>query len=151
VTDVFLGVIAISVLAMAVGQIAAVVLATRAVRDAGERLGRLEETVRPIMANVQQISANVHRISEDAVRATAIATAQVERAERLMDDVTRRVDETMNAVQDTVLGPARTGWAVFQGLREAFGAFFNRGPRPSRPRAHGPSPAAAEDDASFIG
>jgi len=150
VTDVFLGVIAISVLAMAVGQIAAVVLATRAVRDAGERLGRLEETVRPIMANVQQISANVHRISEDAVRATAIATAQVERAERLMDDVTRRVDETMNAVH-TILGPARTGWAVFQGLREAFGAFFDRGPRPSRPRAHGPSPAAAEDDASFIG
>ena len=143
-TDVFLGVIAVSVLAMAIGQVTAVVLAARAVRRTGETIGRLEETIRPIVANVQ-------RISDDAARATAIATAQVERAERLMDDVTRRVDETMNAVQDTILGPARTGWAVFQGLRDALGMFFDRGPRTNRPRAHGPSPAATEDDASFIG
>jgi hypothetical protein len=144
VTEFFLGVIAVSVLAMAIGQVAAVVLAARAVRDAGERLERLEETIRPIVSNVQQMSA-------DAARATAIATAQVERAERLMDDVTRRVDETMNAVQDTILAPARTGMAIFQGLRDVLGVFFGGGPRRSRPRAHGPSPAAAEDDASFIG
>ena len=143
-TDVFLGVIAISVLAMAIGQVTAVVMAARIVRRTGETIGRLEETMRPIVANVQQIS-------EDAARATAIATAQVERAERLMDDVTRRVDETMNAVQDTILGPARTGWAVFQSLRDALGMFFDRGRRTARPRAHGPSPAATEDDASFIG
>ena len=143
-TDVFLGVIAISVLAMAVGQITALVLAARAVRQAGERLGRIEETIRPIVANVQQMSA-------DAARATAIATAQVERAERLMDDVTRRVDETMTAVQDTILRPARTGLAVFEGVRDVLAMFFNRRPRPSRPHAHGPSPAATEDDASFIG
>jgi hypothetical protein len=68
-----------------------------------------------------------------------------------MDDVTRRVDETMTAVHETILGPARAGWAVFQGLRDALGMFFDRGPRSSRPRTHGPSPAAAEDDASFIG
>jgi len=144
VTDVFLGVIAISVLAMAIGQVTAVVVASRAIRRAGETLGRIEETIRPIVANVQQIS-------EDAARATAIATAQVERAERLMDDVTRRVDETMTAVQDTILGPARTGWAVFQSVRDALGVFFDRGRRPTRPRTHGPSPAATEDDASFIG
>jgi tetrahydromethanopterin S-methyltransferase subunit G len=144
VTDVFLGVIAISVLAMAIGQIAAMVFAARAVRQAGERLGRIEETIRPIVANVQQISA-------DAARATAIATAQVERAERLMDDVTRRVDETMTAVQDTILTPARTGLAFFEGVREVLAMFFDRRPRPSRPRAQGPSPAATEDDASFIG
>lgn len=143
-TDVFLGVIAISVLAMAIGQVVAVVLAARAVRQTGERLDRVEETIRPIVANVQQISA-------DAARATAIATAQVERAERLMDDVTRRVDETMTAVQDTILTPARTGLAIVQGLRDAFGVLFNRGPRSSRPRAQGPPPAGAEDDASFIG
>ena len=143
-TDVFLGVIAISVLAMAIGQVVAVVLAARAVRRTGETIGRLEETLRPIVANVQQIS-------DDAARATAIATAQVERAERLMDDVTRRVDETLTAVQDSILTPARTGLAIFQGLRDVLGVFFDRGPRRSAPRAHGPSPAAAEDDASFIG
>jgi hypothetical protein len=144
VTDVFLGVIAVSVLAMAVGQVAAVVMAARAIRQVGESLGRLEVTMRPIVANVQ-------RISEDAARATAVAAAQVERAERLMDDVTRRVDETLSAIQDTILGPARSGWAIVQALRDVLGAFFDRGPRASRPRTHGPSPAAAEDDASFIG
>ena len=100
--------------------------------------------MRPIVNNVQQIS-------EDAARATAIATAQVERAEHLMDEVTRRVDETLNAIQDTILGPARNGWAIVQTLRDVLGAFFDRGPRAARPRSHGPSPAAAEDDASFIG
>lgn len=143
-TDVFLGIIAASTLAMAIGQVAAVIVAARTVRRVGERLGHLEETIRPIVSNVQQIS-------EDAARATAVATAQVERAERIMDDVARRVDETMTAVQETILGPARTGWAVVQTLRDVLGAFFDRGPRRSRPRSQGPSPAAAEDDASFIG
>ena len=150
-TDVFLGVIAISVLAMAIGQVAAVVLATRAVRQRRRDAWAARGDDSPDRGQRPADICQRHQISEDAARATAIATAQVERAERLMDDVTRRVDETMTAVQDTILGPARTGWAVFQGLRDAFGAFFDRGPRPSRPRAHGPSPAAAEDDASFIG
>jgi tetrahydromethanopterin S-methyltransferase subunit G len=144
VIEVFLGVIAVSVLAMAIGQVAAVILATRAVRQVGERLGQLEESVRPIVANVQQIS-------DDAARATAIATAQVERVERLLDEVVHRVDETMNAVQETIIGPARNGWAIFQTLRDVLGAFFDRGPRRSGPRSPGPPPAAAEDDASFIG
>jgi hypothetical protein len=142
--EVFLGVIAVSTLATAIVQVAIVVIAARAARRAGERLSQLEESIRPIVANVQ-------RISEDAARATASATAQVERAERLMDDVARRVDETMSEVQNTILGPARSGWAIFQTVREVLGAFFDRGPQRSRSRSHGPSPAAAEDDASFIG
>jgi hypothetical protein len=144
VTDVFLGIIAASTLAMAIGQVAAVIVAARAVRRVGERLGHMEETIRPIVANVQ-------RMSDDAARATAVATAQVERAEQIMDDVARRVDETMTAVQDTILGPARSGFAFLHTLRDVLGAFFDRGPRRPRPRSHGPSPAAAEDDASFIG
>src|SRR5262245_10692197 len=127
---------------MAIGQVAAVIIAARSVRRVGERLGHLEETLRPIVANVQQIS-------DDAARATAIATAQVERAEHVMDEVVRRVDETMDAIQETILGPARNGWAMFQGLRDVFGAFFDRGPRRSRPRSPGPPPTDAEDDASF--
>jgi hypothetical protein len=57
----------------------------------------------------------------------------------------------MSEVQKTILGPARSGWAIFQTVREVLGAFFDRGPQRSRSRSHGPSPAAAEDDASFIG
>jgi hypothetical protein len=145
VTDVFLGIIAASTLAMAIGQVAAVIIAARAVRRVGDRLGHLEESVRPIVANVQ-------RISDDAARATSIATAQVARAEQLMDDIARRVDETMNSVQETILGPARTGWAIYRTVRDVCGSIFERrGSRAHPPRAHGPSPAAHEEDASFIG
>jgi hypothetical protein len=139
---VLLGIIAASVLAMAIGQVVAVTMAARTVRRVGESIGRIEDTLRPIVANVQ-------KMSEDAARAAAIATAQVERADQLMTDVTRRVDETLTMVQDTILAPARNGIAVLQGVRAMLSAFFERGPR-ARP-THGPSPAAAEDDASFIG
>lgn len=143
-TDFFLGVIAVSVLAMAIGQVAAVVMAARAVRRVGDRLGQLEHSLRPIVDNAQ-------RMSEDAARATSIAVAQVERAERLMDDVVRRVDETMTAVQETILGPARNGWAFVQTVRDVFSTVFERGPRRSSPRTQAPPPPAAEEDASFIG
>lgn len=143
-TDIFLGVIAVSTLAMAIGQVAAVIIAARAARRVGDRLGQLEETVRPIVVNVQ-------RISDDAARATALAAEQVERADRLMDDLMRRVDDTITALQETILGPARRGFAIIETVRDVVGAFFDRGPRQSRPRPHGPSPSAAEEDASFIG
>jgi hypothetical protein len=144
VTDIFLGVIAASTLAMAIGQVTAVIIAARAARRVGDRLGHLEETIRPIVSNVQ-------RMSDDAARATALAAGQVERADRLMDDLVRRVDETMTALQETILGPARRGFAIIETVRDVVGAFFDRGSRQSRPRPHGPSPSAAEDDASFIG
>lgn len=140
----FLGVIAVSVLAMAIGQVVAVVIATRALRSVGERVGTLETTLRPIVDNIQ-------RITDDTARATAVATAQVERVDRLMDNVVGRVEETFTALHDTILRPAQNGWAVFQGVRDAMRGFFDRANYRSQPRSHGPSPAAAEDDASFIG
>lgn len=140
-SDLFLGLIAAGVLLMAVGQVTAVIMAVRATRRVGEALGRLEDSVRPIVANVQQMS-------EDAARATAIATAQVERAERMMDDVSRKIDETVSMVQHTILTPARNGMAMLDGLKAAFSAFFGGG----SPRRRSPGPASiAEDDASFIG
>jgi hypothetical protein len=141
VSDVFLGLIAAGVLLMAVGQVTAVILAVRATRRVGDALGRLEESVRPIVANVQQMS-------EDAARATAIASAQVARAERMMDEVSRKIDETMSMVQHTIITPARNGMAVLEGIKAAFGAFFGGGS--SRRRSPGPA-GIAEDDASFIG
>jgi hypothetical protein len=89
VTDVFLGIIAVSVLAMAIGQVAAVIVGgPRPVRRVGDRLGQLEETIRPIVSNVQTHLRR--RRARDSV-----ATAQVERAEQIMDDVAlpRRRDE----------------------------------------------------------
>jgi hypothetical protein len=150
-SETFLGLIALAVLAMAVGQIAAMVLTLKAVRQMGETLRRFEEDVRPIVANVQ-------KMSEDAKRAAALAGAQVERADRLLTDAARRVEDTMSVVQRTILGPARDGFAIMQGIKAAFAAFRDLR---SRPRSRsgptvGPVPRAVpdpgdDDHASFIG
>ena len=149
--QVFLGLIALAVLAMAIGQIVAVMMTLRAVRSLGDTLHRFEQDVRPIVANL-------HTMSADAKRAAALATAQVERADRLLGDVARRVDDTMGIVQRAILGPARDGMAIFQGIKAAFAAFRELKPRP-RPRSApniGAVPRAVpdpgdDDHASFIG
>ena len=138
-SDLFLGVIAAAVLTMAIIQVAAVVFALRAARRVGEAVSRFEQSVAPIVANLQTMTA-------DATKATAIASAQVERATRMMSDLTRRIDETAAAVQASIVGPAREGYAMFQGILAALAAFrSSQGSATKRP------PSAEEEDALFIG
>lgn len=147
----FLGVIALAVLAMAIGQVVAVWLAARAIGRLGETVARLQNDMRPIVANL-------HAISTDAARVVATATSQVQRAERLLDDVTRKVDGTMTAVQ-SFLGPARNGVAIVQGIKAAVSAFLDLSAQSRARRAAtvapvtvaDPDPSADEDQASFIG
>ena len=149
--QVFLGLIALAVLGMAAGQIVALVLTMRAVRSMGDTLRRFENEFRPIVANL-------HEMSAEAKRAAALATAQVERADRVLGEAARRVDDTMGVVQRAILGPARDGMAIIQGIKAAFTAFRELKPRP-RPRTTpniGPVPRAVpdpgdDDHASFIG
>lgn len=150
-TEIFLGLIALAVLAMAAIQVWAAVSAARAARRLGDTVTRLEHDLRPIVANVQAMSA-------DAARAAAIATAQVERAERLLADASRRVEETMHVVQQNILGPARDGMAIIQAVKTLFTAFRDlRSRSHRRPPASGrvpvavPDPGADDDSASFIG
>jgi hypothetical protein len=139
VSDLFLGVIAAAVLTMAIIQVAAIVFALRAARRVGEAVSRFEQSVAPIVANLQTMTA-------DATKATAIATAQVERATRMMSDLTRRIDETAAAVQASIVGPAREGYAMFQGILAALAAFrSSQGSATKRPAS------AEEEDALFIG
>lgn len=148
-SELFLGLIALAVLAMAIGQVVAAVLAVRIARQLGESVRRLEQDIRPIVANVQAMSA-------DAARAAAKATVQVEKAERLLNDASKRVEDTMSVVQRTILGPARDSMAIIQGIRAAISAFRDlsarskRRPSPPVPVAV-PDPGADDDHASFIG
>ena len=136
-TDLFLGVIAIAVLTMAIIQVGVIVFAARAAKRVGDAVNRLQDEMRPIVANLQTMSA-------DAARVTAAAAVQVERAERLMTDLSRRLDETATSLQESILTPAREAVAILQRLRDAL-SIFGRAPQPRRPAP------TEEEDALFIG
>jgi hypothetical protein len=149
--QIFLGLIALAVLAMAAGQVAAVVLGMRAARRVGETLTRVEHDIRPIISNM-------HSMSADAKRAASLASLQVERADRLLTDVSRRMEDTIQLVQHSILRPARNGMAVFTGIKAALMAFRDFKSRPRRRATPniGPVPRAVpdpgdDDHASFIG
>jgi hypothetical protein len=148
--ETFLGLIALGVLAMAVGQVVAFVTALRATRRMNETLTRVEQDIRPIVANVQAMTADVKR-------AAALANVQVERADRLFADAARRAEDTMNIVQRSVLVPARDGVALIKGVKAAIMSLRDFKSRPRRSPPHiGPVPRAVpdpgdDDHASFIG
>ena len=144
--ELFLGLIAAAVVVMAVVQVVVVIVTTRAARNIGQAVSRLEQDVRPIVANLQAMSG-------DAARATASVSAQVERMQKTLDVVLDRVDtasvrveQTLQTIQEGILGPAREGFSLLQMIRSIFSS--NRPPRSGRPTR----PAAADDeDALFIG
>ena len=137
--DVFLGVIAAAVAVMAVIQVSAIVVAMRAARRVGDAVARLENDVRPIVANLKSMSA-------DAARAANIASEQAQRAEQLIGDLTSRVNDTVAAVEATVARPVREAYAMLHGLLGAVAA-FREGPRThARPGA-----GSEEEDSLFIG
>ena len=87
-SDVFLGVIAVATLAIAVAQIAVIVVAGRAARRVAELAEQFERDVKPLFGHL-------NAIGRDAARAAALAAAQVERADQLFTDVAVRVEQTL--------------------------------------------------------
>jgi hypothetical protein len=156
-TDLYLGLIALGVIVVATIQVAAFVLATRALGRIGEMAKRFEQDVRPILVNLQ-------KVSEDAARASAQGAAQIDRLDALVSNVARRVEETAATVQHAILQPARDGLALLTSLKNIIASFREpRGTREARPAAEGqapreshPSPArpaqhGPADDELFIG
>ncbi len=136
-SDLFLGLIAAAVVVMAAIQIVAIVFALRAASRVGDAIGRLEQQVQPIVADLQAVSAQ-------AKRASSIAVAQVERADQLITDLSNKVEETAAALQSSLIRPARDGFAVVQGVMAALSAFKGA------PSTRRPIPAE-EEDPLFIG
>ena len=137
--DVFLGIIAVSVLLMAVVQVAVVVLALRATERITRLTSQFEQEIRPVVANLQMITA-------DAAKATAVAATQVERADKLFTDLATRLDNTLAAIHNSVVGATRGSGAWLAGLKAALAVL--RDVRQS-PRTR--SGSAEEEDALFIG
>ena len=137
--EVFFGVIAVSVVVMAVIQVAAVVVAMRAARRVGDAVARFEDDVKPIVANLKSMSV-------DAARTASIASAQAQRAEQLIGEVTARVNNTVAAVEATIVAPARDAYAMVQGLMAALSAFRQGAPAPAHRQT-----TTEEEDSLFIG
>ena len=135
--NVLLGIIAISVLTMAIIQVAAIVFAARAAKRLGDVASRLEQDFRPIVANLQSVTA-------DAARTTALAAATVERADRFVQDATHRVEQTLAALP-SLIESARDGFNVLSGFKAILGAFRELRATSRRPAA------VEEEDALFIG
>jgi hypothetical protein len=108
----FLGVIAVATLATAILQVGLIVYTGRLMRRLTAAVDEFERELKPLVA-----TANA--IGRDAARVASLAVSQMERADQLFASVATRVEETAATVQDTILGPAREGKALWAGLRTA--------------------------------
>ena len=138
-TPIFLGVIAASVLVMAVLQVGMAVYGARVAQRVLRVVDQVERETAPLFAQFQAIGA-------EAARASALAAAQVERADRLFADVSQRIEDTSAIVQAAIVAPAREGVAVVAGFRAAVAAL-----RDMRTGLRRRASRIDEDDPLFIG
>ena len=134
-----LGVIAGSVLLMALIQVGAIVYAVRLARRVEAIVARLERDIQPAVARLTVMSG-------EASRAATLAASQVERVDRMLDDLTRRAEHTASQVQRALTLPQRESAAVVAGVR-GFVSSLREQQRARRARAVG----LDDDDALFIG
>lgn len=137
-SDVFLGVIAAATLAIAVAQIAVIVVAGRAARRVADVAEQFQRDVKPLFGHL-------NAIGHDAARAAALAAVQVERVDQLFTDVVQRFEQTVSTVQATVIGPVREGRALISAFKAAMQAV-----RELRQNGRSRQGRAEEEDALFI-
>lgn len=135
-TDVWLGVIAVSVLVMAVVQIAVLIRLAGAAKEAAAATRDLRRELTPLIAKA-------HKVADDAGRVSALALTQMERVDRVLDSTALRIDDTMAVVQQALISPVRQGAAVMAGLKAALAVFRARQDRGRYGRD--------DEDALFIG
>ena len=108
----FMGVIAVAVLAIAVTQVATLWYGWRVMRRLDELADRVEKDIQPVVDRVNAVSG-------DVTRATSLAVAQIERADQLFARFAVRAERLMAVGQDAVIEPVRRGAALIQALRAA--------------------------------
>ena len=133
-TDLWLGVIAVAVSAMAVSQVALAIAGIRAARQLQALALRLEQDIKPLLGQVQALAADVARTS-------TLAATQIERVDAMTLRLSGLVDEATSALSLGILAPLRDGLALVRALVAAFG-----GQRPERSR-RAPTKRAVPDQA----
>jgi outer membrane murein-binding lipoprotein Lpp len=142
--ELFLGVIALSVLVMAAIQVAAIVAGMKLARRVDQLSTQLNQEIKPLIANLTAMA-------EQASHTASLASHQVERVDRLFGEMATRVDETIAVARQFVRGPARRGLAVLSGVQAAVSAFRDIRAASRRRRDLRPDAAADDDESLFIG
>ena len=142
--ELLLGVIAASVMLMAVVQVGLIVAGLRVARRVDRIATEFETGVKPLIANLTTISA-------EASRAATLAAAQVERFDRLFVEMTAKVEQTLAAAQHFVTGPAQSGMAIVAGIRAAVTAIQGMRQATRRRSAARPVTLEEEEESLFIG
>jgi hypothetical protein len=140
--ELFLGVIAVSVLLMSLVQVGAIIAGVRLAKRVEQMSRQLELEIKPLMSNLTAVAT-------EAARTAALASRQVERADHLFADLTTRVEESLAVAQQFVKGPARQGLAILSGVQAAYSAF--RGMREASRRRRNMRPGVDDEDSLFIG
>ncbi len=140
--ELFLGIIALSVLVMAVIQVGALVAGLRLARRVEQMSRQIDQEIKPLLLNLAQLAS-------EAARTAALASRQVERVDALFSDVATRVDETIASARQLVGGRARGGMAVVAGVQAAVSAF--KGIREASRRRRNLRPGLDDEDSLFIG
>lgn len=140
--ELLLGVIAVAVVVMAAVQVGAIVAGLRLARRVEELARKLDEEIKPLVANLTAMSS-------EAARAAALAARQVERLDRVFGEMASRVDETLEVAQAFVTGPARQGMAIVSGVRAVFEAF--KGLREAGRRRRAARQPVDDEESLFIG
>lgn len=135
--NMFLGIIAVSVLVMALLQLGAVLFLALYAK-------RLMTITQDLQREIKPLVAKVTAIADEAQRATALAAKQVERVDELVGDLSRRVQETSAAIQSVVTGPVRQGTVFVSALRGILTALMTSKPERRFERDE-------EEDALFVG
>lgn len=135
-TDIWLAIIAISLLVMAVIQVGVLISLLRVAREATAATSELRREVTPLIIKM-------NKIADDAGQLSALALTQMERVDLLVDTTAQRIDDTMSTVQSALISPVRQGAAVMAGLKAAMAVF---GARQDRGRYR-----QDDEDALFIG
>ncbi len=117
--EVWLGVIALAVLAMAVVQVVVGLQMLRTAKDAATSLRQFQAEVRPLIQKA-------HKIADDAGKVSALALTQVERVDEVMATTAMRIDDTLQIVQQSLIMPVKQGAAVMAGLKAAMAVFRAR-------------------------
>jgi hypothetical protein len=128
----------VATLAIAVAQIAVIVVAGRAAKRVADVAEQFQRDVKPLFGHL-------NAIGHDAARAAALAAVQVERVDQLFTDVVQRFEHTVSTVQATVIGPVREGRALVSAFKAAMQAV-----RELRQSGRARQGRAEEEDALFI-